>query len=319
MKIRQSMIDKELKVAGFFMRFVPFFFSKTGLKFLGFLSNKWKTPTKIEGMDVFEETLLRKDGSKLRVLLFKPKNIIKNIPGVLWLHGGGYTIGSPKQSTRMAKILIAANDCIVVSPAYRLSVEAPYPAALEDCYDTLLWMKDNAQTLGIRDDQLMVGGESAGGGLAVALTLYARDKHEVSIAFQMPLYPMLDDRMITPSSKNNNAPLWNSKSNQTCWNLYLNNQFETNDVPYYAAPSRTDDYNNLPPLATFVGDLEPFKDEVVEYVENLKKANIPVRFKMYKGCYHAFEQICPNAEVSKEALGFLIKSFKYAIKNYFID
>ncbi len=317
MKIKQNMINKELKATGFFMRLLPYLFNNVGLKFLGFLSNTWKVPIKSDSMDIYEELITRKDGLRFRVCIFRPKNKTERVPGILWLHGGGYAIGSPKQTTRIAKILMEANDCVVVSPAYRLSVEAPYPAALEDCYDTLLWMKDNAQKLGIRDDQLMVGGESAGGGLAVALSLYARDKHEVSIAFQMPLYPMLDDRMITPSSINNNAPVWNSKSNYTCWKLYLNDLFKTNNIPYYASPSRADDFSNLPPLATFVGDLEPFRDEVIEYVENLKEAKIPVRFEIFKGCYHAFEQICPNAEISKKAIQFMLSSYNYAVKNYF--
>jgi len=133
----------------------------------------------------------------------------------------------------------------------------------------------------------------------------------------MPLYPMIDDRMIHPSSKNNNAPVWNSKSNESCWKLYLNKLYNTDNIPIYAAPSRATNFNNLPPTITFVGDLEPFKDEVIEYVDNLRKAGMSVDFKLFKGCYHAFEQVCPNAQVSQEALEFLMKSYQYATDNYF--
>jgi acetyl esterase/lipase len=208
---------------------------------------------------------------------------------------------------------------VVIAPDYRLSTEVPYPAALEDSYTALMWMKDNASALGIRDDQLMVGGDSAGGGLTAALTLYARDKGQVAIAFQMPLYPMLDDRMSSESAKDNNAPVWNSKSNTNAWKLYLGDLFGTAKVPPYAAPARAEDYSSLPPTATFVGDLEPFRDETIEYVGNLKKAGVPVKFKLFEGCYHAFETICPNAEVSKRAVSFLLNSYKYAVDHYFAE
>mgnify|MGYP001125490301 CR=1 FL=1 len=125
-------------------------------------------------------------------------------------------------------------------------------------------MKAHAQELGIRDDQIMVGGDSAGGGLAAALTLYARDQQDVAIAFQMPIYPMLDDRMETESAQNNDMPVWNSKSNALAWRLYLAGLFGTDHVPPYAAPARADRYEDLPPTVTFVGDLEPFRDETIQ-------------------------------------------------------
>jgi len=189
---------------------------------------------------------------------------------------------------------------------------------LEDAYDTLLWIKENAQMLGIRSDQIMVGGHSAGGGLCAATCLYARDKKQMNIAFQMPIYPMIDDRMIHPSAINNKAPLWNSKTNIIGWNLYLRGLKEKGlAIPVYAAPSRESDYSNLPPAVTFVGDLEPFKDETIEYVENLRKAGVPVEFKIFEGCFHGFEAVVPHARVSQEAVKFLNTSFAYAVDNYF--
>jgi len=90
-------------------------------------------------------------------------------------------------------------------------------------------------------------------------------------------------------------------------------------VPFYAAPARAVDLSNLPPTATFVGELEPFRDETIQHVENLKKARVPVDFKIFKGCYHAFQQMCPKAEVSKKTVLFIVNSFKYALEHYFID
>src|SRR5690606_17891497 len=134
-----------------------------------------------------------------------------------------------------------------------------------DCYEILLWMKNNAGSLGIREDQLMVGGESAGGGLSASLAMYARDKGLVKLAFQMPLYPMIDDRMETESAKENNAYVWNSNMNRWAWKLYLGELFGRDNVPVYAAAARAEDYSHLPPAVTFVGDIEPFRDETIEF------------------------------------------------------
>jgi acetyl esterase/lipase len=320
MKIKSSMIDKDLRTTGRRIKIINNIFNNTlGLRLMYKLGKKMKIKIKDDTMEFIEKTIPRKDGSMMRVCIFKPKTPKKNLPGVLWLHGGGYAIGTPEQSKLYAKIFIEVKDCIVVVPDYCLSIEAPYPAALEDSYEALLWMKNHAKELGINKDQLMVGGDSAGGGLTAALTLYARDKKEVNIAFQMPLYPMLDDRMITESAKDNNAPVWSSKSNYNGWKLYLGNLFGSPNVPCYAAAAREKDYSNLPPTATFVGDLEPFRDETIEYVENLKKAGVEVQFEMYKGCFHGFDQMCPKAEVSKKAINFLTNSFVYAVEHYYAE
>lgn len=272
----------------------------------------------IEGLQLREEWVTRKDGSKLRICIYTSHNQKKDVPGVLWLHGGGYSQGIPELFASTYKRLIEARDCVIVAPDYRLSIEAPYPAALEDSYAALLWMKSHAKELGIREDQLVVGGESAGGGLTAALTLYVRDTAEVNIAFQMPLYPMIDDRMITESARENNAPIWNSTTNRWAWKLYLGDRFEK-EVPIYAAAARATDYHHLPPTITFVGDIEPFRDETIQYVTNLKEAGVPVEFQLYKGCYHGFDIISPNAEISKKATSFFIESFKHAVDHYFAE
>ncbi len=318
MKVKRNMIDKDLRTTATIIKIINNTFTEFRLQLFNKLMNK-SGKVKDKTIQFIEEWIPRKDGSKMRICIIKPLTQKEDVPGVLWLHGGGYALGTPELAIMMAKWFMEVSNCVVVAPDYRLSIQAPYPAALDDSYEALLWMKSHTKELGIRDNQLMVGGDSAGGGLTAALTLYARDKGEVSIAFQMPLYPMLDDRMTSESAKDNNAPLWNSKSNFNGWKLYLGNLFETDNVPAYAAPARAADYTKLPPTATFVGELEPFRDETIQYVENLKKAGIPVEFEIYKGCFHAFEQICPKAEVSKKAIAFIVNSFKYAVEHYFAE
>lgn len=319
MKVTYKMIDKQLKIRGFLFTLLTRRSSEP--KFVKFMHTLKKITDKqkglkIKGLHSTEEWITREDGSKLRLCIYRPPGEYKNVPGVLWLHGGGYALGIPELFFYTYKRLIKASGCTIIAPDYRLSIEAPYPAALEDAYAALKWMKNHAEDLGIRDDQLMVGGESAGGGLVAALTLYARDKDEVNIAFQMPLYPMIDDRMTTESAKENNAPIWNSRMNKWAWKLYLG-EFYGKDVPPYAAPARATDYHNLPPAVTFAGTLEPFRDETAQYAENLRKAGVPVDFKLYSGCYHGFDQIVPGADISKNATAFFMNSFNYAVEHYF--
>jgi len=149
------------------------------------------------------------------------------------------------------------------------------------------------------------------------LSLRARDKGEVNVAFQLPLYPMLDDRMNTDSARDSEAPVWNSRSNDAAWRLYLADLFGTDQVPKYAAPAREQDYSRLPATYTFVGGIEPFRDETRAYVENLRKAGVPVEFTEYEGCFHAFPRMCPKADVSRRAILQLVEAFKHACANRF--
>ena len=261
-----------------------------------------------------QEYITRADGSKLRICVYTPLKRRENVPGLLWIHGGGYSIGIPEQDDAFISRFVEASGCVVVSPDYTLSLDKPYPAAFLDCYDALLWLRDNGTRYGMRPDQIFVGGNSAGGGLAAAVSLFARDKGEVP-AFQILLYPMLDDRP-TESSADNDAPLWYTKVNDASWRLYLGDLYRSSETPIYAAPGRATDLSGLPPTCSFVGSIEPFLDETKSFIERLKENNIPVHFKIYEGCFHAFDQMCPDAEVTKDAIAFLMESFSYAVDNY---
>lgn len=318
MKIDTNLIHPELRKVSSAGKMIALCFTKTRLKVANaVLRINLGGKCADKSIQYQERYIERKDGSKLRICIYKPKKEKTNMPGILWIHGGGYGLGIPEIDYKFIDKFMKQTDCVIVSPDYRLSVEEPYPAALEDCHLTLKWLKKNADKLGVRDDQIMVGGDSAGGGLTAAVTMYARDKKSVNVAFQMPLYPMIDDRMITESAKDNNAPVWNSKLNYLGWKYYLGDLFETDNVPKYAAPSRETDYSNLPPTCTFVGSLEPFRDETIAYVENLKKAGVETHFRVFEGCYHGFEQTCPEASISKEANKFFMDTFNYAVEHYF--
>ncbi|MFZ5940896.1 MAG: alpha/beta hydrolase [Bacteroidota bacterium] len=267
-----------------------------------------------EKRPAFSVYLRRNDQTYLRLWIMRPKGVKGSVPGVLWIHGGGFAIGAPEYSK--APDLAETGRCVIVSPAYIKSVDRPYPAALDDCYQALLWMKENAAALGIGEEQLFIGGESAGGGLAVATCLLARDRKEVNIAFQMPLYPMLDDRMNTGSMTGNRAPVWNEASNAKAWKLYLAG-LEDRVIPSYAAPARESDYRGLPPAVSFIGELDPFLDETCSYVARLREQGIPVQFATYAGAYHAFDVLVPRSRTAREAKRFWIESFLRACEENF--
>jgi len=319
MKITNDMINSEIrfngKIKGMFLNLL--FSNEKILRGTRKLSKKVLSGKKSKKIKCEEIFINKKKGGRVRVCVYKPLQIKENATGVLWIHGGGYAIGAPEMDLNYIEKLMSTANCIIISPDYTLSTEEPYPAAIEDCYETLLWIKENVSNLGIRDDQIFVGGVSAGGGLMIAVTLMARDKGDVKIAFQMPLYPMLDDMMNTGSAVNNNAPIWNSKYNKLAWKMYLGDLFGTEGVPKYAAPARETVYSNLPPAYTFTGDIEPFYDEIITYFSNLNAAGTSAKVDVYKGCYHAFEVMSPNAGVSKQEINGVLREFKFAVDNYF--
>ncbi len=317
MHVRPEDIDPELRTAGRLSRFL--FPPKEWFFRLARRLTARAAGGDVPGLECDEQRIPSlEDGTDVRLRVYRSKSGTRRegVPGVLFLHGGGYAIGSPEMNGGLYETLIGLRDCVVVAPDYRKSLAAPYPAALHDSYAALLWMKENAAALGIRDDQLLVMGQSAGGGLAAAVTLMARDRGDVKVAFQLPLYPMIDDRNETASVRDNDAPVWSEKHNQLAWRLYLG-ELSGGAVPKYAAPARETDYAGLPPTATFVGDLDPFRDETIAYVENLEAAGIPVAFKRFEGCYHGFDGIGANTRVGREANAFVNEQFASAIDNCF--
>jgi acetyl esterase/lipase len=212
-------------------------------------------------------------------------------PGILWIHGGGYYLGMAEMVyVSKGRMLAKYYGGTVVSPEYRLAGQAPYPAALEDCYRALKYMYDHAEELGFDRNRIIVGGESAGGGLAAAVCMYARDRGEIPVTLQIPLYPMLDCED-TDSSRDNHARVWNTKRNHRGWRKYLGSLYGTDHVPYYASPARAEDYSGLPPCYTYVEDGEPFLDETLTYVRHLNEAGIEARADVFHGRTHAFDYL----------------------------
>lgn len=249
-------------------------------------------------------------------LLLSPLAAPKNAAGILWLHGGAYIAGMKEMVHASRAVDLAKKFGVaVLSPGYRLALKAPYPAAIDDCYAALLYLKAHAAAFGVRSDQLMVGGESAGGGLCAAVCIRARDEGAVNVAFQMPLYPMLDDRD-TASSRDNHGRVWNTRRNHLAWRLYLRGTDRASLSPY-AAPARLTDFSGLPPAYSFVGDGEPFYAETVRYFEQLRAAGIPAELDVYHTDLHAFDMLEPSAALSGEAAGKFHAHFAAAQTRFF--
>ena len=251
---------------------------------------------------------------KIAALVIRPKTPVKGAPGVLWIHGGGYITGM-KEMVYMSRAidLVKKFGAVVVAPDYRLAIRHPYPAALKDCYRALLYVKSHAQQLGINKDQIMVGGESAGGGLCAALCMLARDKGSVNIAFQMPLYPMMNN-LDTESSVDNHGKVWNTRRNHFGWRMYLRGGAKRRVSPYAAAAGQTN-WAGLPPAYTFVGDGEPFYSETLDYIRKLQEANIEASADVWHSDMHAFDMLRPDLPESRKAIRKFEEAFAYAVEH----
>ena len=244
-------------------------------------------------------------------LILRPKNWAPNAPGLLWIHGGGYILGF-KEMVFMGRAanLVKRFGITVFSPGYRLAWQKPYPAAVDDCYAVLQYMDANRKELGIKG--IMVGGESAGGGLAAGLCMMARDQG-IQVDYQFPLYPMLSN-LDTDSSINNHGKVWNTRRNHLGWNMYLRRDAKRKVHPY-ASPAQQTDYSNLPPCYTFVGDGEPFYSETLTFVQNLRNAGVEADVDIYHTDTHAFDMLNPQDEISRQAIMAFEAKAEKAIQN----
>ena len=247
----------------------------------------------------------------LRLRLYIPCEEKRDRPGILYIHGGGYILGTPEMTDLSCVRMAGELGAVVASVDYRLAPENPYPAPLEDCYAALVWLAASEGELGLDSKNIAVVGGSAGGGLTAALCLLARDRKGPAVAFQAPLYPMIDDRNITPSSREFTDPrVWSRAKNLAAWEMYLGPIFG-GDVPIYGAPSRAADLSGLPPTYTIVGELDLFRDETIDYVARLLQAGVPAEFHIYPGCFHGFDMM--PCETGRRAEQELLGALKRAL------
>jgi acetyl esterase/lipase len=239
------------------------------------------------------------DDPRVVVRVHRAKNAgSAKLPGVYSIHGGGYVLGSYDMDDARFDRWCPSMGCVGVSVEYRLAPETPYPGPIEDCYVGLRWMFEHADDIGVDAATIGVAGISAGGGLAAALALLARDRAEFPLAFQLLECPMLDDRQVTSSSRLDGLPIWSRESNEFGWRSYLGDLYGSDDVPPYAAPARAVDLAGLPPALVIVGGADGFRDEDVEYATRLNQAGVPTELHVLPGGPHGV-QMFPNCSVAR--------------------
>ena len=240
------------------------------------------------------------DSTTLNLKSFRPLTGSTEKPALLWIHGGGYVMGSAGDTDQTLAQIALETDCTVFSVDYRLAQEHAYPAALDDCFDCLLWLQKHANQLKIDPARIAIGGASAGAGLTAALALRARDEGTQQVLFQLLIYPMLDHRHRTPSSRAIQDPnLWNEQTNRLAWALYLGALTDHDEIPLYASASLAADLTNLPPAFVCVGDLDIFLDEDIDYAQRLLQAGVPTELHVYPGAIHGFDMLAPDAAISQ--------------------
>jgi acetyl esterase/lipase len=251
----------------------------------------------------FEERLIpgRQGAPDVHVFVINAAVGARLRPGMLFIHGGGFIADAASEFVSKLQQIALEHDCVIVVVDYRLAPETRFPGSLEDNYAALKWLHDSANSLGVDSSRVVVMGESAGGGHAAMLAIAARDRSEVPIAFQLLLYPMLDDR--TGSSRQ--VPpyigkyVWVRESNRFGWSSLLGVPAGSRVVPAGAVPARAENLAGLPPAFIGVGSVDLFVDEDVQYARRLIESGVPTELCVVPGGYHGFDIIAPEASVSK--------------------
>jgi acetyl esterase/lipase len=226
----------------------------------------------------------------------RPTSLVGPAPGLLWIHGGGFVIGSAAQDDAVCGHLAAGAGVVVAAVDYRRAPEHPFPTPLHDCYDALTWLAARAD---VDPNRLAVGGASAGGGLAAGLAILARQRGDLGLAFQLLAYPMLDDRSaLRGDLDDRRTRLWDNRSNRYAWTAYLGTSAGGADVSPLAAPARCTDLVGLPPAWIGVGTHDILLPEGLAYAAALEAAGVPCSLEVVQGAFHGFDSIRPGAPVT---------------------
>jgi acetyl esterase len=264
-----------------------------------------------EPVAVVEERRIPGPGGPLALRLYRPELNGTPMPALLYLFGGGWTLGSLDTSDAICRRLANSVGCVVASVGYRLAPEHPFPAAVQDCGTALRWLAAQAEGLGIDPRRLAVGGDSAGGNLAAAVTLLAREQGGPALRHQLLVYPNTDHRAATASLQDNDDPhLFNRRSVAWYWDHYLAAAAD-GDNPL-ASPLRADDLSGLPSATVITAEYDPLRDEGEQYAEALEKAGVPVLSRRYEGMPHGFFAMTGVLDAAGEAQAFAAEQLREA-------
>ncbi|KAK4223957.1 Alpha/Beta hydrolase protein [Podospora fimiseda] len=254
--------------------------------------------------DSVEETKIpySSAGAQLQLHKFVPSGNKAGGGCILYIHGGGLVSGSVPLFRKDIIRYAFETGLPIYAPTYRLAPEHPFPAAIEDVYSALEYLRDNAEKEGIDASKMAVMGTSAGGGIGAGVALMARDKgFSPPISKLVLIYPMLDDRTkLGPDHPVNEHLTWTTKKNEIGWSSYLGG--DGKEVSEYAAPARAKDVSGLPKTYIDVGGVDLFKDEAIAFAARLVAADVETEFHLYPGVPHGWEWISATAPVTKKAV-----------------
>ena len=269
--------------------------------------------TPAAGVEVTRHELTTADGTVVDLAWYHRAAATQPGSAALYLHGGGM-IFALEHIGRMYDLAVrdyvAASGVPMLLVDYRVAPENPHPTPVEDCYAALRWLAEHSAMLGVDPSRIAVMGDSAGGGLAAAVSLLARDRGGPAIAAQILIYPMLDDRPATPDPQMVPFLTWTYDDNLTGWGALLGADAGTDAVSAYAAPARAADLTGLPDTYLDIGDLDIFRNEDIDFARRLSDAGVPTELHLYPGCPHAFEALARNAPVSQRALSDRVRRLR---------
>jgi acetyl esterase/lipase len=256
----------------------------------------------IDQLDVSDRRVAGWEGDPdVGIRVYAPKERSGRVPGIVTMHGGGFMIGSVQTEHVGSAMMALQTGAVVVSVEYRLAPEHPFPAAVHDCYAALRYLHGQAAELGVDPARLALAGVSAGGGLAAATALLARDLGGPTVCFQLLHIPELDDRLETPSMRAfTDSPMWNRPLAEQSWQAYLGPLAGTDDVSPYAAPARATDLSGLPPAYISTAEADPLRDEGILYGLRLLQAGVSVELHQFPGTFHG-SALVMSAAVSRRA------------------
>lgn len=244
----------------------------------------------------------------IEIRIYEPEGIKEALPCLIYLHGGAFVLKSAAFHKQLICEYALKTPCKVVFVDYRLAPKHAFPVGVEDCFAAFEWVCQNAATIGIDSSKIAVGGDSAGGALAAAVCLMARDRKASKICFQMLIYPVTDARQITESVKEfTDTPLWNGKQNQKMWQLYLGEGVHSNKE--YASPMEATSLENLPDAYIEVAEFDCLRDEGINFAKALTENGISVEFNQTKGTIHGFE-IAENSDIVRQSVIKRVEALK---------
>lgn len=258
-----------------------------------------------------EDRIVDLAGTEIRMRIYRPATTLDRLPVIVNFHGGGWVQGNPEQSEWATSRLAKGVDAVVVSVAYRLAPEHPYPAGVDDCWEALNWVHDNAEELHVDPDRIAVMGDSAGGNLAAVVALMARDAGGPALRAQVLVYPGVEMYDKWPSEiRNADAPVLTSKNMRAYVKIYLGEKYGTEE--FAASPIRAHSHAGVAPALILTAEFDPLLDNGSRYADKLRADGVEVAYIEYAGAIHGFLSLPGVAPSARKALGEIVTTLKGA-------